>query len=303
MINTLGDSSPMRLIAGVVTLLICSPFLFAIVLKAPRKISSEEAPTLLRLSRLQPGMVVLRLLVGVVLVAAVVNQFSTTRTAPLALLVVTPIFIFTFRRFIERLYSAVENRFLRNLNAKERAEVESLSQMPQLAPRDAALVQVVLSSDSPVAGKTLEECKFRSVTGATVAMIDRGRRRIFAPGRGERLLPNDELFLIGTDEQIAAVQELISYDAPDGGLSHDELFNLESFVVSENSPFANHSIREAGLGDQFNALIVGVESRGNRILNPESTVILLPGDLIWVFGKKSKVRELKLEGKKFAPSI
>jgi CPA2 family monovalent cation:H+ antiporter-2 len=201
------------------------------------------------------------------------------------------------------LYANVEDRFLKNLNAKERAEVESLAQSPQLAPWDATLVQVVLSSDSLIAGKTLQECKFRTVTGTTVAMIDRGRRRIFAPNRDERLLPNDELFLIGTDDQIAAAQKLILSEEEQINLPHDELFNLESFVVSDDSRFANHTIREAGLGDQFNALIVGVESGGNRLLNPESTVVLRPGDLVWVFGHKKMIRELQREGRKSTPSV
>lgn len=128
-------------------------------------------------------------------------------------------------------------------------------------------------------------------------MIDRGRRRIFAPSRAERLLPNDELFLIGTDEQIAAAQKLILPDEKHSELPHDDLFNLESFVVSDDSPFSNHSIREAGLGEQFNALIVGVESKGKRLLNPESSVILRPDDLVWVFGHKKKIRELQRGGK------
>jgi hypothetical protein len=37
---------------------------------------------------------------------------------------------------------------------------------------------------------------------------------------------------------------------------------------------------------------VGVESGDSRILNPESTVVLLPGDLIWVFGHKNRIRDL-----------
>ncbi|MGE0527136.1 MAG: cation:proton antiporter [Bdellovibrionales bacterium] len=302
MLSTMGESPLVRIAACVATLLACSPFLFAIVLKAPKKIFNEEAPTLLRLRRLQPGMVFFRSFLGLVLVAVIVNQFATTQTLPLVLLIATPAFIFAFRRLIERLYAAVENRFLENLNAKELAEVESLAQMPQLAPWNATLVQVELSSDSPVAGKTLEECKFRSATGATIAMIDRGRRRIFAPSRAERLLPNDELFLIGTDEQISAAQDLISPEEDRSERSHDELFNLESFVVRDDSPFANHSIREAGLGDQFNALIVGVESGGKRLLNPESSVVLRPGDGVWVCGHRKKSRELQRDGRARDPN-
>jgi CPA2 family monovalent cation:H+ antiporter-2 len=181
---------------------------------------------------------------------------------------------------------------LQNLNAKERAEVESLTQLPQLAPWNASLVQMVLSSDSRIAGQTLEESKFRTTTGATVAMIDRGRRRIFAPGRSERLLPNDELFLIGTEEQLGAVQRLIHAEEAGDLPDHDDLYNLESFYIEDLSRYANKSIRDIGVGAEFGGIVVGIESAGVRVLNPESTVILRPGDVVWIFGHKNKIRDI-----------
>jgi CPA2 family monovalent cation:H+ antiporter-2 len=211
---------------------------------------------------------------------------------PLAVLVLTPILIFVLRKYIARLYTHVEKRFLQNLNARELAELEKLEELPQIAPWDAVLAQLVLSSDSPIAGQSFEESKFRSITGATVAMIDRGRRRIFAPSRSERLLPNDELFLIGTDEQIAAARKLIQPEAPDVTVAHDELFSLESVLISEDSPYARKSIRELGIGEQFGGMIVGIERRDQRLLNPESATIIEPGDVIWVFGHRDRIRRL-----------
>jgi CPA2 family monovalent cation:H+ antiporter-2 len=204
-----------------------------------------------------------------------------------------PIILFAFRKRIAKFYSRFESRFLGNLNAKELEEVKSMARMPQLAPWDAVLVQMVMSPDSKIAGYSLEESQFRSKTGATVAMIDRGHRRIFAPTRDQRLLPGDELFLIGTDEQLAAAQQLIQAEAPQAHQDHDELFNLESFTVEPNSRYAHQSIRSIGVGDEFGGLIVGIERGTTRILNPISSVVLEPGDLIWVFGKRDRIKELR----------
>lgn len=293
LLNNLPDAALIRLLACIATLIAASPFLYAIALKAPKIISSEDASTLLRLSRLQLGITLLRMVVGFVLIEVIIEQFATTYLLPLGLLVGIPLLLVIFRRKIEKLYGMVENRFVQNLNAKELAEVESLSRVPELAPWNASLSQIELSSDSPIAGQSLEESKFRSRTGATVAMIDRGRRRIFAPHRTERLLPNDELFLIGNDDQLLAAQRLLQPAEPPPDMPHDENYNLESFLIHDGSRFAGKTIREVGLGEEFGGLIVGVESKGTRILNPESTVILKPGDLIWVFGHKSKIREIK----------
>lgn len=288
-----ADTLAIRFFSCVFTLIACSPFLYALVFKNPKKISNVEAESILRLSRLQVGVTIFRAVIGLVLIEVIIGQFARTTFLPLAILVVTPVLIFIFRARIGRFYSVIEAKFLKNLNAREISELKSLAKIPQLAPWNATLAQIILSSDSRLVGQTLEECKFRIETGATIGMIDRGSRRIFAPGRSERLLPGDELFLIGTDEQIVAAQELVHPKEKRVSLLHDELYSLESLNIDESSPYAKRTIREIGFGEQFGGLIVGIERSGSRILNPESTAILQPGDLVWIFGHEAKIRDLK----------
>lgn len=293
LLSTFGNEPIVRFISGAATLVACSPFLLAIVLRVPKKISMKDSAALYRLQRLQLGVALLRALIGLVLIAAIISRFAATQALPLAVFVATPILIFIFRNFIGRLYSVVESRFLQNLNAKELSEIESMAKLPQLAPWNAALTRIALSSDSRLAGQTLEESRFRTETGATIVMINRGRRRIFAPSQSERLLPNDEIFLIGTDEQLNAAQKLAQPEELTPPSSPDDLYNLESISIDGTSPYANKSIREVGLGEQYGGLIVGIERAGTRILNPKSSATILPNDLIWVFGNKSGIRDLK----------
>ncbi len=292
LIELFGDHDALRLLAAVATLGACSPFLLAIVFKAPKKISDEEAATLARLRSLQVGLALLRSVIGLALIATVVDQFSRSVLVPLVMLVAAPILMFALKGLINPFYASVERRFLQNLNAKELAEVESIAQVPQLAPWDATLTRVVLGADSKLAGHTLEEARFRSTTGATVAMVDRGRRRIFSPNRAERLLPGDQLYLIGTDEQLAAAQALMEASHPASTDTPDDLFSLESAIIDEASPYARKSIRESGMNEKTGALIVGIERGAQRILNPESTAVLEPGDLIWVFGRRDQIKAL-----------
>lgn len=295
LVEAFGDHIALRFSACVVALLVCSPFLVAITLKVPKKLSSEDTANLARLRRLQLGVLIMRVLLGISLISMVVQQFSRTSTVPLIFLIGAPILIYSLRKYIEPFYTAVEHRFLSNLNAKDLAAVEKIEERPQLAPWDATLSSFVLSSDSKIAGKTIEDSKFRTMTGATIAMIDRGRKRIFAPKRTELLLPNDRLFIIGTDEQLEAAQSFIEAEHVDTPREQDELFGLESITLEEGSIFANKTIRDCGIGEHLNGLIVGVEHDGKRILNPESTVVLHPGDLVWVFGHRSAINELKLK--------
>ncbi len=295
LVDTFGDHFGLRLGACVVALLLSSPFLLAIMLKVPKKLSTEETANLARLRRLQLGVTIMRVILGISLISVVVQQFSRTSTVPLILLIGAPIVMYSLRKYIEPFYAAVENRFLSNLNAKDLAAVEKMEKRPQLAPWDATFSSFVVSSDSPIAGKTIEESKFRTQTGATIAMIDRGRQRIFAPKRSDRLLPNDRLYLIGSDEQIEVARSLIEGDHAEIPHRQDELFGLESFTIEEDSIFAHKTIRDCGIGDTLNGLIVGIERDEKRILNPESSMTLYPGDLVWIFGHRNTINQLKLK--------
>ena len=293
LVEAFGDTHLLRGIACLATLIASSPFLLAIELKAPKTLQTEEATRLARLRNLQFGLLILRIVIGLSLIAFIIELFTTVVALPLLVLIGAPLVLLGFKNLIEPFYLAVERRFMENLTAKERAQVEALSQLPQLAPWNATLSRFIVSSDSKIAGHTLEESKFRSTTGATITMIDRGRRRIFAPARSERIFPNDQLFIIGTDEQLAAAQTLIEADVAITPSLPDEAFNLEQVLIAPNSPYAGKSIRELAMPERLGSLVVGIERNGNRILNPESTIVLEPLDQVWVFGRRDKIKELR----------
>lgn len=291
--STFGDTLVVRALASILALIASAPFLGALILKAPKNLSEEEASTLSRLRSLQFGVIVMRVLIAFGLIIFLFKQFSTTENLFLVIAILVSVLIFSIRKFLKPIYIAVEKHFIENLNAKELAEMEKMINLPELAPWDATLVDFTLSSDSALAGITLEESRFRTVTGATIAMIERGRRRILAPSRSERLLPNDQIYLIGTDEQLSAAQALIEVEYKEYFARDNDLFNLETVYISEKSVFANKSIRDIGIGQHLGVLIVGIERKKERILNPESYTLILPGDMLWVFGNSDHIKLLK----------
>ena len=286
---TFGDTLGMRFGAALLTLIACAPFLGALILKSPKDISEEQGITLARLKSLQYAILLMRVLMAFVLIVFVIKQFSTTENLFLVVAIVSSILLVSIRKFLKLIYSAVEKRFINNLNAKEIAEMEKMISLPELAPWNATLVNFTISSESALAGITLEESRFRTKTGATIAMIVRGSRRIFTPSRSERLLPNDQLYLIGTDEQLSAAQALIEVQNQDYEFQDDDMFKLETVEITEESPLANKSIRDIGLSENLGILIVGIERNTERILNPESFIVIKPGDLIWVFGNTEHI--------------
>jgi CPA2 family monovalent cation:H+ antiporter-2 len=142
-----------------------------------------------------------------------------------------------------------------------------------------------------LAGKQLQDLKLREKYGVNIALIERGKLSIISPDRYERLYPGDKLSIIGTDEQLGKIKEIFENQIQDltgPHLQQDEI-TLQNFTVIKDSRLYNQTIRKSGLREEAKALVVGLEKNGQRILNPDSTVQLHEGDIVWIVGVKQKI--------------
>ena len=63
-------------------------------------------------------------------------------------------------------------------------------------------------------------------------------------------------------------------------------------IELKNHTFIGKSIKESKLREKTKGLIVGIEKRGKRSLNPESDVILEKDDILWIVGDKKLLTDL-----------
>ena len=205
-----------------------------------------------------------------------------------SLLVMTGIFVLS--RYFQVVYLWLENRFVHNLNEKELAQ--KAKELPALAPWDSHLAELRLSSDSLLIGKKLSDLMIRERFGVTIALIGRGRKTIPAPGRNEVLFPSDILQVIGTDEQINHFKQ----ECENPGLELTDSigfdYGLRPVFVEEDAYYANKSIRECGLREATQGLVVGIEKNGKRTLNPDSMIVIEPGDVLWIVGNQKLMADL-----------
>jgi CPA2 family monovalent cation:H+ antiporter-2 len=239
---------------------------------------------------LQLGVSALRFGVGLALIAFVASRFISVESVSGELLLAgAAIAMLCLIRFSEPLYRRIEGRFVSNLRA---TTPDGHPARPEIAPWDATLAEFAISVASPLVGKPLAESGIKERFGVTVVMIERGERRILAPSRSDLLLPQDRIFLIGTDEQLAAVRAEVEVPvAPPPPVS--ESFGLFPLVLLPTDPFVNRTIRECGLREAVQGLIVGLERGGKRHLSPDSSLVLLPGDLAWIVGDRDRLRQLR----------
>ena len=288
-----SDGVVVDIVACALTLIITAPFLWAIFVGNAVKPQDHTAETVNRLRKLQLGLSIARAIVGCVLAGFVVSQFvSVVAVTGIVFIGIAALAAFFFSRFSEPLYQKIENRFVSNLTEIERAELEKKAKTPELAPWHANLTELVVSPNSPLVAKSLQDSKIKEQFGVTIAMLERGEERILAPTRYELLLPGDRVFLIGTDEQLSAARDTFERK-PSGELppiSPD--FGLTSLTLLPTDRFVNHTIRECGLREAVNGLIVGIERNGVRFLSPDSSMRLEAGDLLWIVGDRKRIKGL-----------
>jgi CPA2 family monovalent cation:H+ antiporter-2 len=68
---------------------------------------------------------------------------------------------------------------------------------------------------------------------------------------------------------------------------------LWHFEVSPGSKLLGKSIRESRIRERTHGIVVGIESRGQRIINPDSSEIFHAGDEVWIVGEKRRLLTIK----------
>jgi CPA2 family monovalent cation:H+ antiporter-2 len=284
----------LRVFAVVSCIAVCVPFYWALLNAQPSHSLHFNVEAWEKLKRLQFFLFVGRLLLTTLLLVFQASEFLSLQSSLWMLLGLFTV-LFLLRAKAETTYRQMEQRFLDHLNEKEREELARTMAVPPLAPWDAQLVELTVASDSPHVGQTYQDAHLRENYGITVALVERGKRKILAPNRDERIYPGDHLFVIGNEEQIIQAREQL--EKTDDRAAMEDLsedFGLEFMIVEPQSQVVGKSIRECGLRERVDGLIVGMERAGHRILNPESTLILEPFDLLWIVGSREKIeRERK----------
>lgn len=203
---------------------------------------------------------------------------------------------FIFSKRIHRFYMLLEERFFLNFHTRETEKARI--NRHELAPWDAHIEQYFVPAYSPVGARTLEELRFREHFGINVAMIKRGDDyTISTPSRFEKIYPGDILFIIGTDEEIERFKKhMDSKNAHTGDIAYAPQILLTQMHVKHGSLLIGKTIRESNIREQTNGLIVGIERKGQRILNPESNTAFAPDDIIWIVGDKSLIESFRQNG-------
>jgi CPA2 family monovalent cation:H+ antiporter-2 len=278
-----------RLLTALGTAIAVSPFLWALSL---RRVAVEQVQELLSERKYRGPiimMILFRFILALIYIGFLIDNFFSSQTAFITFIAAVVIYAI-FPKKLNAQYHRIENHFLKNFNARE--IIKAKRRRSDLTPWDGHMAFFDIAKESNIAGKTLEELQMREQIGINVAFIKRGDITIKIPSRNERVFPGDEVCVIGTDSQVKDFRKFLAQNEiePPEKVSEDDIV-LRQIDLS-NADYIGKSIRQSQLREKTNGLVVGLERRGKRILNPDSQVVLEQDDILWIVGDKKRLSDL-----------
>ncbi|MBR1656770.1 MAG: cation:proton antiporter [Prevotella sp.] len=286
------------IICGLLTILLISPFLRAIVMK---KNHSEEFKALWtdnRLNRLPLIFTILvRLLIALSFIFYICNRLTQFSNALIICIGIALLVLMILSRSLKQRSIRLERMFIQNLRSRD-IEAQVLGKKKplyegHLLDRDVHIAEIDVPDDSIWVGKTLGELQVGRRFGVHVSSILRGRRRINIPGGDTVLFPNDRIQVIGSDDQLANFNTIINkelhQDDPD--IEKREM-KLRQIIVNSNSPFIGKTLQESGIRDIYNCMVVGLEEGEENLTAMSPARRFEKGDIIWIVGEEDDLRRI-----------
>ncbi|MBC7692686.1 MAG: cation:proton antiporter [Methylotenera sp.] len=276
-----------RTMAWAIAALTSSPFLWAMFFAFGKR-GLARSPVQAFLTR-----VCTLILVGILSL----EYFAFVQAAFFTLAGTALVYLLFFRQ-LNTSYRWFEKQFLSTFDEAPKTQ-RMIDVRNRLAPWDAHLVRLKVHPNSIIAGKSLRESGLRGHYQLNVVVIKRGSRTLVAPTSSELIFPQDELLVLGVDEQIDQARDAIEFArnadqsptvAPGSSGQALDQYELKNLLISETSPLVGVTIRESRVREQFGGIIVGIERGKRRILNPNPDLIIELSDILWIVGQSSQLK-------------
>lgn len=287
-----------NMVCGILTVLIISPALRAMITK---KNHSKEVKTLLterRINRLPIFFTILvRFIIASGFVFYICNYLTRFNTALLITIALAIIILMIASKRLKKQSIKLERLFIQNLNSREiRAQVQG-KRKPlyegHLLDRNIHISTFEIAEDSKWSGKSLRELQLRKRFGIQVSSILRGHQRINIPNGDNAVYPGDRLEVIGNDKQLTHMTQALKRErVPEDPDIEEREMKLRQFIVTDNCPLIGKNLKESGIRDIYNCMVIGLDEglENLKIINPERK--FQKGDILWVVGEEVALRKL-----------
>ena len=285
-------------VCGFLTIVFIAPFLRSIVMKQNHSEAFKALWTDRRINRLPLTATILaRVLIALSFIFYVCNYLTRFKTALMIAVAIGLLILMLLSRWLKKRSITLERLFIQNLQSRDIEAQKQGKKKPlfanHLIDRDIHIANLELPDDSLWAGKTLYSLKLRNRFGVHISSILRGSKHINIPNGGTILFPGDKLQAIGNDEQLTKLSKAMKAELqPTITDIEKHEMKLRSFTISKTSPFIGKTLKDSGIRDEYNCMVVGVDEGQKNLTLITPSRCMQAGDVLWVVGEEKDLERI-----------
>ena len=283
-----------RLLCAFIALSAMAPFLLALSYPSSKKVERRrlreanahfDVPLIV--------MRVFRTLIALGFIIYLLSSIYSMRVGWAAGLSVFLLLLIFLSGKVKKRMRGIESKFLNNLNERELRRSGRNNNLIS----DLHLAYVEVGYSCPFVGERLIDSNLRQRYGVNVSSIQRGASVILVPKGDTRIFPGDVLGVIGTDEQIQRLLDVVGKSTSDDTSPSDttDVRNIKftSIHLSDTSPLIGKTSASGGIREQYSALLVAVQHPDGSYTYPDGTTRFNAQDILWLVGNPKTLANLK----------
>ncbi len=241
---------------------------------------------------------VIRLLI-IVLIAFIPLQVVAGLTGLWQLPIIAAAVLLVSRaNWLSSAYLSVEARFLANFNERQ------LQRRGEMDGDTEWLDEKLLVQEFTYIGESqsLIQTGWGRRFGVNVIKIVRGKRHRNMPAGTTVVTTGDRVYLLGEADALHSFRVALDLrDTPEPvslrqfiETEHDADHDLYSYALSveKGSELAGTTIRDSGIRDNYDCMILGLQRNRLPIVQPDINMVIQTGDLVWLLGTKRMAGKL-----------
>lgn len=242
---------------------------------------------------------VIRLLIIVLIAFFPLQTILNIHPFWLLLLIAAAVLLVYKSKWMNSLYISVEAHFLANFNERS---LQRADDGTEWLDEKLYVEYFACEEGDALEGKTLKSLGWGKHFGVNVIKIIRGGEHLNMPSGDETICAGDHIYVIGAPEALRSLRLAM------GGKDDPFLPTLRHFLeaegdtavglyctaiaVEETASLQGKSIRDSGLREHFDCMILGLQRQKLPILQPDLDMVMLSGDLVWVLGSQQMAQKM-----------
>jgi di/tricarboxylate transporter len=158
-------------------------------------------------------------------------------------------------------------------------------------------VEMLVETDSPLIGKSIEQASLRQLPGLFLVEIERAGKALTAVPPEEVLQEHDQLVFVGVIDSVVDLQRIKGLKP-----ATSQVFKLDSpredrclteAVISNSSPLVGKTVRQGRFRSIYNAAIIAIARNGEKLPGKIGDIKLRAGDTLLMVSRPSFAEQQK----------